>query len=153
MLAFLTTATLRQKASLKSRKKLLFDGPIGIFPYNINVAAVKSSFRSKHRLNMRKVNVKVNRLQQFATTLTGTGTHMPFGITQRYLRSHPPHSTEVIFPTLPLPVKAGTRFSDRSTVDISRTLGTIYRIIQKFDSLQKFCSKNHTKMTTAITKK
>ena len=53
-----------------------------------------------------KVKVKANGPQQLATSLTATGTHMPYGITKCYL---PPGSGDISALTL---AEAGTRFSD-----------------------------------------
>ena len=53
-----------------------------------------------------KVNEKVNRAEQLATSLIATGTHVPYGITQCYL---PPGRGDI--PAL-APAKAGTRLSD-----------------------------------------
>jgi len=47
--------------------------------------------------------VKVNGIQQLATSLTTMGTHVPYGITQ------PPGRGDI--PTL-TPAKVGTQFSD-----------------------------------------
>jgi len=46
---------------------------------------------------------KLNEVQQFATSLTTTGTHMPYEITVL---------PEVTFPPLPQSIKDGTLFSD-----------------------------------------
>jgi len=54
-----------------------------------------------------KGKAKVNAYSSYETSLTATGTHMPYGIAQCYL-----HPAEVTFPPLPQTIKTGTRFSD-----------------------------------------
>jgi len=52
-----------------------------------------------------KGKVKANGVYQFATRLTATETHIPYGITQRYL---PPDRGDILTLT---PAEADTRFS------------------------------------------
>ena len=53
-----------------------------------------------------RFKVKVNGVYQFARSLTATGTHVPYGITQYYL---PPGRGDIPAFT---PAEAGTRLSD-----------------------------------------
>ena len=61
---------------------------------------------SEGQFHLSSVKVKVNRVYQLTTSLTATGTRVPYGITQCYL---PPGRGDI--PAL-TPAEAGTRLSD-----------------------------------------
>jgi len=74
--------------------------------YSPNMNKNKTTCKQQQCFMLCKVKVKVNGVQQLATSLTATATHMPYDITQCYL----PPSRGVI-PTL-TPAEADTRFSN-----------------------------------------